>query len=279
MQEQLIGEIQFSLGSIDVRQYTWPKPECLDFHRQNYLFSRLLTGPRGLRPFEWRLPSSARGVSAAQISVVPPKTTVNVGFTQGEAIIVSCTLAPDYVEQATGIPDWSDQHTLRCLRLRSPLITMIFDRLAQEVYFPRRSSNKVAEAFAGTLAVEVSRCIEQSTGARRTGQLAPWQVQRVRRMLEDETSVGRLTVEEMARRCGLSPRHLMRAFKASTGMTVHQCANEILMCRAKDALRLDTVPLKVLAWQLGYSSPAAFSAAFRQAVGCSPSDFRRMSAH
>lgn len=275
MQDQLIGDLHFSQGSIEVRQYTWSEPECLNFCRQNYMLSRLLTGPRGLRPFEWRVPSCARAVSAVQMSVVPPKTTVSVGFTEGEAVIVSCVLAPDYFEQTADIHEWSDQHTLRCLRLRSPLIRMIFDRLAQEVYFPRRGSTKVAEAFAGTLAAEVSRGLEQPVGERSVGRLAPWQLQRVRHMIERDTPEERLTVEEIAHRCGLSPRHLMRAFKASTGMTVHQYANEIVMRRAMAILKNDEVPLKVLAWQLGYSSASAFSAAFRQAVGCTPSDFRK----
>ena len=94
-------------------------------------------------------------------------------------------------------------------------------------------------------------------------------------MIECDMPEERLTVEEIASRCGLSPRHLMRAFKASTGMTVHQYANEVVMKRAMDILRSEDMPLKVLAWQLGYSSASAFSAAFRQAVGCTPSDFRK----
>jgi AraC-like DNA-binding protein len=41
-----------------------------------------------------------------------------------------------------------------------------------------------------------------------------------------------------------------------------------------EALKQDRYPLKVLAAKLGFSSPSAFTAAFRHAVGCTPSCFR-----
>lgn len=280
MQEALLGELNLCSGSIEVRQYAWQEPELLTFRRDNYMLSRLLTRSSRNRPFGWKLPSASHTLSAVQMSVVPPTLPVSVAFERGEALIVSCILNPDYFEQATGIEHWSDEHTQLCLGLRSPLIGLIFNRLAHEVYFSRRNSAEVAEAFVSALTVEVSRGIERSLEGRPVGQLAPWQLQQVHRLIEQETGGKRLTVEQIARRCGLSARHLMRAFKATTGLTLHQYSTEMRMRRAMSALRNEDLPLKILAAELGFSSASAFTAAFRHNVGCTPSEFRhRMLVH
>lgn len=274
MQEDLLGELVLDSGSIEVRRYAWNEPELLTFRRDNYMLSRLLTRSCQHRPFGWKLPSTTHTMAAVQMSVVPPASPVSVAFDPGEALIVSCILQPDYFEQATGISQWSDEHTQLCLGLRSPLIGLIFNRLAHEVYFARRSSCDVAEAFVGALSVEVARGIERSLAGRPVGQLAPWQLQQVHALIEEQEHGRPLTVAQIARRCGLSERHLMRAFKASTGLTLHQYSGEVRMRRAMSVLRNEDMPLKVLAAELGFSSPSAFSAAFRQNVGCTPSQFR-----
>jgi AraC family transcriptional regulator len=274
MQEDLLGELELSKGSIEVRRYAWREPELLTFRRENYMLSRLLTRSRGHRPFGWHLPCATHTVAAAQMSVVAPSSPVRVAFERGEALIVSCILRPDYFEEATGILDWSDQHTMLCLGLRSPLIGLIFNRLAYEVNFSRANSRQVAEAFVGALTVEVARGIERSLGEKPAGQFAAWQLHQIYTLVEDESLDGRLTVEQLAHRCGLSSRHLMRAFKASTGLTIHQYSSEVRMRRAMEMLKDGDLPLKVIAGRLGFNSPSAFSASFRQNVGCTPSEFR-----
>ncbi len=274
MREELIGELRLAEGTIEVRRYAWTEPELLTFKRDNYMLSRLLTGTGRPRPFGWWVPRVSQAVPAMQMSVVAPASPVSVAFDRGEAVIVSCILHPEYFERATGIEEWTDEHTLLCLSLRSPLISLIFDRLAYEVTEARAGSDKLAEAFVSALAVEIGRGVERSQGERRPGQLAPWQLQRIHNLVEDESSQRRLTIDQIAFECSLSPRHLMRAFKATTGLTLHQYVSEVCMRRAMEALKQDRYPLKVLAAKLGFSSPSAFTAAFHQAVGCTPSNFR-----
>jgi AraC family transcriptional regulator len=274
MQEDLIGEMRLENGLIEVRRYAWSEPELLTFHRENYMMSRLLTSSGPKRPFGWRVPCTTHSVPAIQLSVVAPKSPVSVAFEEGEAIIVSCILSSEYFERTTGITDWNERHTLLCLGLRSPLIGLIFNRLAHEVYHSRFGSGRFAEAFVNALTVEVARGIERSFGERPVGQLAQWQLQQIYNMVEDETLERRLTIDQIAHHCGFSPRHLMRAFKGSTGLTLHQYASEVRMRRAMAALNDNRMPLKVLAAKLGFGSASAFSAAFRQAVGCAPSEFR-----
>jgi AraC family transcriptional regulator len=276
MHEALLGEVRIANGSIEVRRYGWLKPELLTFRRENYMLSRFLAGTCPNRSFGWKLPSTSHTMSAIQMSVVPPASPVSVAFDRGEALIVSCILQPDYFERIAGITDWRDEHTQLCLGLRSPLIGLLFNRLAHEVYFERRNSADVAEAFVAALSVEIGRGIERSSAIRPIGQLAPWQLQQIYSLIDAETRGKWLTVEQIANRCSLSERHLMRAFKASTGLTLHQYSSEVRMQRAMSTLRNENKPLKVLAAELGFSSPSAFAAAFRQNVGCTPSEFRHL---
>ena len=160
------------------------------------------------------------------------------------------------------------------LGLRSPLFGLIFDRLAHEVYFSRNKAHDVTEAFVGALAIGVARGIERSLGERPRGQLAAWQLHLINSLVASDSFERRLTVEQLAVRCAVSPRHLMRGFKASTGLTLHQYINEARMRKAMDALKAGELPLKSLAGDFGFCSPSAFTAAFRQTVGCTPSEFR-----
>lgn len=274
MQEQQLGALTVAQGLVEVRRYAWNEPEFLTFCRNDYMLSRVVSRTSGNQRIGWRLPCASQTVPALQISVVAPECPVGVAFDEGEAVVVSCILDPGYFKRATGISLWSEQHTMICLGMTSPVIHLIFDRLAYEVQAERKGSHRVVQSYLGTLAGEVSRRIEHSLGERPQGQLADWQLARVYELAGGESNGRRLTVKQIAYVCDVSERHLMRAFKAATGLTLHQFLNEVRMQRAMTLLRSGDEPVKAVAGQLGFSTPSAFSAAFLQTVGSTPSDYR-----
>ena len=69
--------------------------------------------------------------------------------------------------------------------------------------------------------------------------------------------------------------HLMRAFKASTGLTIHAYVEQVRLAKAKALLSDTDIQLKEIAFRLGFSNAANFSAAFRKSAGESPREFRR----
>jgi AraC family transcriptional regulator len=209
-----------------------------------------------------------------QMSVVAPACPVDVAFDAGEALVISCILDPSYFTNATGIEDWSERHTLACLGLSSPVIGMIFDRLVHEVRVVRQQSDGVAQRFIAALAGEIARGLLRSLGERPHGELAPWQLQSIYDLAADEATERRLTAKLIAHVCGISTRHLMRAFKATTGLTLHQFLNETRMQRAMKLLGSEDKPVKDVATRLGFSTPSAFSAAFLHTVGATPSEYR-----
>lgn len=82
------------------------------------------------------------------------------------------------------------------------------------------------------------------------------------------------TLEEWARRTGVSSRTLTRAFEASTGMGFRTWA---ATARAHHAVALLAEGQRVedVVGQVGFRSASAFTAAFRRVTGMTPGEFRQ----
>lgn len=81
-------------------------------------------------------------------------------------------------------------------------------------------------------------------------------------------------VDALASHANMSLSHLHRVVRASTGKGPKQVVYEMRMRRAEELLLNRGYPLKVIAAQLGYGTPFAFSVAFKRHAGCSPKAFR-----
>jgi AraC-like DNA-binding protein len=88
--------------------------------------------------------------------------------------------------------------------------------------------------------------------------------------LRDPPSLGRLAAE-----VGLTPRRLNRGFRALYGMTVFELLLEARLERARRMLDSgEAMPLKQLAYTVGYSQHTNFINAFRRRFGVSPGRYR-----
>lgn len=105
------------------------------------------------------------------------------------------------------------------------------------------------------------------------GGLAAWRLRRIDNYLQG----GRwnCTVDELAKLCGLSRGHLMRAFRQSTGRTLAAYVNELRLARACALLASDDVSIAAIAQDLQFSQPSGFAAAFRRRTGLSPRQYRQ----
>ena len=86
----------------------------------------------------------------------------------------------------------------------------------------------------------------------------------------------RWTLAEIAAEVGGSPVYLTQAFKQVEGMPLYRYQLQLRLARALDLLGGD-IDLSALALELGFTSHSHFSAAFRQAYGRSPTEFRKAS--
>ena len=96
------------------------------------------------------------------------------------------------------------------------------------------------------------------------------------KLLIAERPEAKFSLPEIARKVHCSAFHLSRIFRATVGSSIHQYQLRLRLALALDQLGDGSQSLTELALALGFSSHSHFTAAFQQAFGFSPSDFRRI---
>jgi transcriptional regulator GlxA family with amidase domain len=87
----------------------------------------------------------------------------------------------------------------------------------------------------------------------------------------------KITVAQLARTARLSSAQFYRVFERHVGEAPLQFFTRMKIRRAAALLRHTSVPVKQVAFMLGYEEPAYFSKQFRQEMGVSPKAYRRQS--
>ncbi|MEU9589407.1 GlxA family transcriptional regulator [Streptomyces sp. NPDC048193] len=84
-----------------------------------------------------------------------------------------------------------------------------------------------------------------------------------------------LSVESLAARAALSPRHFARAFQAETGTTPGRYVDRVRLEHARRLLEDSTDGVEEISRVSGYGTPEAMRRAFVRALGTSPAEYRR----
>ena len=107
------------------------------------------------------------------------------------------------------------------------------------------------------------------------GALAAWQVTRAKEMMRTRLS-GEVSLDELAKACGLSVGHFARAFRRSTGVPPHRWLVRLRLELAAGMLRDNRLPLSRIAADCGFSDQSHFTRAFSRAMGMAPGAWRRL---
>jgi len=83
-----------------------------------------------------------------------------------------------------------------------------------------------------------------------------------------------LTLAEIASRVSLSKYYLLRVFREAFGMPPLQYLVQLRIQQAKRLLNSESLTIADVAKQVGYTSPTAFTRAFKRETGLSPTDYR-----
>ncbi|MFD0022663.1 GlxA family transcriptional regulator [Streptomyces sp. NPDC058382] len=88
-----------------------------------------------------------------------------------------------------------------------------------------------------------------------------------------------LSVESLAARARLSPRHFARAFRTETGMTPGRYVELVRLEHARRLLEDTTDGVAGISRACGYGTPEAMRRAFVKALGAAPAEYRRRFTH
>ena len=234
-----------------------------------------------LRPYpgyafgSFRAGSRTHEYSTGKIVFTPAGLPLQFRGSGGEARNLSCAFEPTRFAEVAGLDsDWSDAQLAGAFDIRDVRITQSLSRLSQELMETGFAARYSLEAASLQLMVDLGRYFRSVRDKPTRGNLASWQLQRIREHIEHE---GRLTstVQDLARLCGIGASHLQRSFKATTGGTIHSYVESVRLGRAKSLLMETDMPLKLVAEYLGFPSLSGFSTAFSRATGQTPSSFRQ----
>lgn len=114
----------------------------------------------------------------------------------------------------------------------------------------------------------------QAAPQRPRGGLAPRQERRAKEVLIAHLD-GDVTIERLARECGLSRSHFARAFRETTGQPPHRWLLARRIERAEQLLSNPERSLAEIASLCGFADQSHFTRAFRDARGISPGAWRR----
>lgn len=192
---------------------------------------------------------------------------------------IECTFSYDWFQRIW--PDstrWDHDDLARCYDLRNFRIEQAMQRLGSEAAEPGFGSRLMVESITQVIALEIARHFEAGGVFHRVrtheGQLSTGELDRIYGYV-DSAANRCPTTAEISRKCGVSAAHLRRSFKRTTGGTLHQYVAGARLKKAQAILAETDLPLKDVAFRLGFANSSTFSSTFKRASGETPSGYRQ----
>ena len=160
--------------------------------------------------------------------------------------------------------------------MRSAAVARLLQTLAREAEAPGLGSEVLLEGFGALIATEVARHLDRACGMTidRAGLSIGIDTGLADQFIEAHLDRP-ISLKDIAGLYSLSERHVSRVFRMTAGVSVHAYVDAVRMKHAQRLLSSTPLPIKQIAFQLGYSGQASFSMAFRRTTGLTPFAFRR----
>jgi AraC family transcriptional regulator len=284
-QEQDVGEnvvqAEASAASAKVRVHTYHFDTPSEQTRQpNYhiltLFNSQPSGSRGFFKGEQRASHMFR---FGELIFVPAGASIFGAGPGGSQQLVSYMVYPGPSRSFRDLGRaWHERDLGRCGDIRCDRLRGSMRRIGEETASPGFASDLLLDALATSIEIDLIRYLKGERGTGRaptSGGLSQRQLRIVTDYVQD-WSGGPIRAADLAALIDVSRGHFMRAFKESTGRTVHQYVEQARLDRAKALLVESSMPLKQIGAHLGFATPSGFSLAFRRATSMTPGRYRRL---
>jgi AraC family transcriptional regulator len=260
-------------ATFQVADYHWSAgADILDHHPEVLL--RWRVRPYRIKAQGWIRPGEQMKFGQLMLQPAGIPTYATGAEEEEESRNVECMFEKDWLERVTEGRFESINELRPYFDLRHEGVDHAVRRLMRELLEPGFASNVLVESLGISIAVDIARIFnnvheeDESKGA-----LSAARLRRIQEFV-DSFDEGCPTLSDIAKQCGISPAHLRRVYKATTGQTVHNYIEEVRVNRARRLLLESPLPLKVISYKLGFCHPSAFSFAFKKMTGEAPRDFR-----
>lgn len=219
-----------------------------------------------------------------EILFIPGGVDLYCNWTKGAGRVLSCSFDAAAICERGGLEWRLPSFDLNAtLGLKNPYVSAAMRRIADELRHCSFTSDLQIEAALTFVVLELQKDL--------TGALPPVEPMsgslsgRQLRLIHDMVMAGdgrAITIAGLAEACGCSPRSLASQYRRATGATLREFIAQSRIAVARRLLLQPGAIVKQVAWLSGFQTPAAFAAAFRDATGMTPSDFRathRVTAH
>ncbi|MFT3929256.1 MAG: AraC family transcriptional regulator [Spongiibacteraceae bacterium] len=272
----VLGMLGTPTTHVIVTELTWTEPTALEFTPHRPGFSSLLSAsPAASIEYGFGGNLSKAG-QLGQVLFMLPGKVIHSQQTAGTARAITCSFEPVYAESILGpLTDLSAQQIAASLDMRSSLISAILLRLMHEALHPGPLQESVIESFGRALLVECAHWLSvEAVASNRSGRLTARHLNIIEEFLGDFSGASP-SVAELAAACGFSERYFAKLFREQMKCTIGQYIKSVQLLKAKSLLLETDLPLKEIAYRIGFSTPANFSNAFRSMTGTSPGEFRK----
>ncbi|WP_157215130.1 helix-turn-helix domain-containing protein [Flavisphingomonas formosensis] len=267
------ARLETSTCTIEVIQGEQPKPVEIVWSDARPMASMLF------RAADYKAEGRYSGYSASKFGpigsvlvTVPDQEMIGRG-TGGKIRAARCIFHEDYEEVIGSLRGLGLVELTRALDVDNANIHLLLRRMMQEALNPGFAGQALIESMGTTLLIECARAIRRDDQPEKKSGLDPRHLRRIEDYL-DSLNVGFPTVAEIARLCGFSSHYFCRMFRQHTGQSVGRYLANWRLQRAEQLLIETDLPLKVIAYKLGFANAANFSTAFRAQWQQPPGSFR-----
>lgn len=188
--------------------------------------------------------------------------------TQGWVLTIAAEVLDETLLSAEGLrAALAQAGVLRSTREIRALMQQIFAEHAARHFARAHVLRALSAALIGLVAREIA-------GQRGTPGAVDSELFRRFEALIEQHHLKRWTVADYAQALSVTPTHLNRLTRASTGDTASHLIRNRLIREARRNLVYTNLPVSMIAYALGFDDPAYFSRVYAAATGLSPSAFR-----
>ncbi len=139
---------------------------------------------------------------------------------------------------------------------------------------PLQQHFQIQAAFNLWLSSYIDVMLKQGESIQRFSRFDP-RVEKALYYIEHQPLSLKFKEEALAEHVGLSVNQLLLLFRKETGTSPFSFYNQRRLKAAQNCLAETTIPIKELAFDLGFGSPSHFSTWFKQIEKCSPRAYRK----